>query len=102
MTRLSVQPAIMIGGAVGIWRACVICMAEGGARVAGFDQTGAEGDRGQAVNVKGVFFGAKHVIPHLRAGGGGVDQQSVVACRAGGYRWHRALSCLERGGASDD
>lgn len=31
----------------------------------------AEWDRVQAVNVKGVFFGTKHVIPHLRAAGGG-------------------------------
>jgi NAD(P)-dependent dehydrogenase (short-subunit alcohol dehydrogenase family) len=28
-------------------------------------------DRVQAVNVKGVFFGTKHTIPHLRAAGGG-------------------------------
>lgn len=33
--------------------------------------TEAEWDRVQAVNVKGVFFGTKHVIPHLRAAGGG-------------------------------
>jgi NAD(P)-dependent dehydrogenase (short-subunit alcohol dehydrogenase family) len=32
----------------------------------------AEWDRVQAVNVKGVFFGTKHVIPHLRASGCGV------------------------------
>ncbi|MCE6951525.1 glucose 1-dehydrogenase [Cereibacter sphaeroides] len=30
-----------------------------------------EWDRVQAVNVKGVFFGTKHAIPHLRAAGGG-------------------------------
>lgn len=30
-----------------------------------------EWDRVQAVNVKGVFFGTKHGIPHLRAAGGG-------------------------------
>lgn len=30
-----------------------------------------EWDRVQAVNVKGVFFGTKHSIPHLRAAGGG-------------------------------
>jgi NAD(P)-dependent dehydrogenase (short-subunit alcohol dehydrogenase family) len=30
-----------------------------------------EWDRVQAVNVKGVFFGAKHAIPHLRRSGGG-------------------------------
>lgn len=29
--------------------------------------TEAEWDRVQAVNVKGVFFGTKHAIPHLRA-----------------------------------
>lgn len=33
--------------------------------------TEAEWDRVQAVNVKGVFFGTKHAIPHLRAAGGG-------------------------------
>jgi NAD(P)-dependent dehydrogenase (short-subunit alcohol dehydrogenase family) len=31
----------------------------------------AEWDHVQAVNVKGVYFGTKHVIPHLRASGGG-------------------------------
>lgn len=31
----------------------------------------ADWDRVQAVNVKGVFFGTKHAIPHLRAAGGG-------------------------------
>lgn len=30
-----------------------------------------EWDRVQAVNVKGVFFGTKHAIPHLRVAGGG-------------------------------
>jgi NAD(P)-dependent dehydrogenase (short-subunit alcohol dehydrogenase family) len=33
--------------------------------------TEAEWDRVQAVNVKGVFFGVKHAIPHLRAAGSG-------------------------------
>ncbi|WP_374468859.1 SDR family NAD(P)-dependent oxidoreductase [Phenylobacterium sp.] len=33
--------------------------------------TEAEWDRVQAVNVKGVFFGTKHAIPHLKAAGGG-------------------------------
>jgi NAD(P)-dependent dehydrogenase (short-subunit alcohol dehydrogenase family) len=33
--------------------------------------TEAEWDLVQAVNVKGVFFGVKHVIPHMRAAGGG-------------------------------
>jgi NAD(P)-dependent dehydrogenase (short-subunit alcohol dehydrogenase family) len=33
--------------------------------------TEAEWDRVQAVNVKGVFFGTKHAVPHLRAAGGG-------------------------------
>ena len=33
--------------------------------------TEAEWDRVQAVNVKGVMFGTKHTIPHLRAAGGG-------------------------------
>jgi NAD(P)-dependent dehydrogenase (short-subunit alcohol dehydrogenase family) len=33
--------------------------------------TEAEWDRVQGVNVKGVFFGTKHAIPHLRAAGGG-------------------------------
>ena len=31
----------------------------------------AEWDHVQAVNVKGVFFGTKHAVPHLRAAGGG-------------------------------
>lgn len=33
--------------------------------------TEAEWDRVQAINVKGVFFGTKHALPHLRAAGGG-------------------------------
>jgi NAD(P)-dependent dehydrogenase (short-subunit alcohol dehydrogenase family) len=33
--------------------------------------TEAEWDQVQAVNVKGVFFGVKHAIPHLRKAGGG-------------------------------
>jgi len=33
--------------------------------------TEAEWDKVQAVNVKGVFFGTKHAIPHLRAAGAG-------------------------------
>lgn len=33
--------------------------------------TETEWDRVQAVNVKGVFFGTKHAIPHLRAAGKG-------------------------------
>ena len=33
--------------------------------------TEAEWDFVQAINVKGVFFGTKHAIPHLRAAGGG-------------------------------
>jgi NAD(P)-dependent dehydrogenase (short-subunit alcohol dehydrogenase family) len=33
--------------------------------------TEAEWDLVQAVNVKGVFFGTKHAIPHLRAAGKG-------------------------------
>jgi NAD(P)-dependent dehydrogenase (short-subunit alcohol dehydrogenase family) len=33
--------------------------------------TEAEWDRVQSVNVKGTFFGTKHVIPHMRAAGGG-------------------------------
>jgi NAD(P)-dependent dehydrogenase (short-subunit alcohol dehydrogenase family) len=31
----------------------------------------AEWDRVQAINVKGVFFGVKHVVPHMRRAGGG-------------------------------
>lgn len=31
----------------------------------------AEWDRVQAVNVKGVFFGTKHAVPHMRRSGGG-------------------------------
>lgn len=46
------------------------------AGVAGTDKptdqlTEAEWDAVQAVNVKGVFFGVKHVIPHMRRAGGG-------------------------------
>jgi NAD(P)-dependent dehydrogenase (short-subunit alcohol dehydrogenase family) len=33
--------------------------------------TEAEWDRVQAINVKGVFFGVKHAVPHLRHAGGG-------------------------------
>ncbi|HEX6858815.1 MAG TPA: glucose 1-dehydrogenase [Caulobacteraceae bacterium] len=33
--------------------------------------TEAEWDFVQAVNVKGVFFGTKHAVPHLKAAGGG-------------------------------
>lgn len=136
MNRLAGKIAIVTGGAVGIGRACVIRMAEQGAKVAIFDVLKAEGsaladeiaanggqaafwkvdvadegalksaiddaaarfgglnvivnnagisgspkptdqvteaewDRVQAVNVKGVFFGTKHAIPHLRAARGG-------------------------------
>lgn len=40
----------------------------------------AEWDRVQAVNVKGVFFGTKHAIPHLRAAGrGAVINLSSIA-----------------------
>ena len=38
--------------------------------------TEAEWDSVQAVNVKGVFFGTKHAIPHLRAAKGG----SIINC----------------------
>jgi NAD(P)-dependent dehydrogenase (short-subunit alcohol dehydrogenase family) len=46
------------------------------AGVAGADKpthelTEAEWDFVQAVNVKGVFFGVKHAVPHLRRAGGG-------------------------------
>jgi NAD(P)-dependent dehydrogenase (short-subunit alcohol dehydrogenase family) len=136
MNRLAGKIAIVTGGAAGIGRACVIRMAEQGAKVAIFDVLKAEGraladeiaanggqatfwkvdvadegglksaiddaaarfgglnvivnnagisgppkptdqvteaewDRVQAVNVKGVFFGTKHAIPHLRAARGG-------------------------------
>ena len=136
MNRLTGRTAIVTGGAVGIGRACVLRMAEEGAKVAVFDLLESEGqslaselearglkaafwkvdvtdehalktaidaaaahfgglnvmvnnagiagspkpteqvseaewDRVQAVNVKGVFFGTKHAIPHLRAAGGG-------------------------------
>ena len=41
--------------------------------------TEAEWDRVQAVNVKGVFFGVKHAIPHLkRAGGGSIINLSSI------------------------
>jgi NAD(P)-dependent dehydrogenase (short-subunit alcohol dehydrogenase family) len=136
MNRLADKTAIVTGGGVGIGRACVIRMAEEGAKVAVFDRDEAEGraladdltakghdvafwavdvtnepalkaaidavaarfgglhvmvnnagisgspkptdqvteaewDLVQAVNVKGVFFGTKHAIPHLRAAGTG-------------------------------
>jgi NAD(P)-dependent dehydrogenase (short-subunit alcohol dehydrogenase family) len=136
MNRLSGKVVIVTGGAMGIGRACVIRMAEEGAKVAIFDVMEKEGkalaselagrnceagfwnvdvtseaavtaamdavaarfggidvmvnnagvsgtpkptdqvseaewDRVQAVNVKGVFFGTKHAIPHLRRRGGG-------------------------------
>jgi NAD(P)-dependent dehydrogenase (short-subunit alcohol dehydrogenase family) len=136
MNRLQGKSAVVTGGAVGIGRACVLRMAEEGAKVAIFDVLESEGkalagelaarnlhvlfsrvdvadegavkagldaaaarfgglnvmvnnagisgspkptdqvseaewDRVQAVNVKGVFFGTKHAIPHLRAAGGG-------------------------------
>lgn len=145
MNRLAGKVAIVTGGAVGIGRACVIRMAEEGAKVAIFDVLEAEGstladqiaakgrqaafwkvdvadegtlksaiaaaaarfgglniivnnagisgspkptdqvteeewDRVQAVNVKGVFFGTKHAIPHLRgAGGGSIINLSSIA-----------------------
>jgi NAD(P)-dependent dehydrogenase (short-subunit alcohol dehydrogenase family) len=42
--------------------------------------TEAEWDRVQGVNVKGVFFGTKHAIPHLRvAGGGSIVNLSSIA-----------------------
>ncbi len=42
--------------------------------------TEAEWDSVQAVNVKGVFFGTKHAIPHLRkAGGGAIINLSSIA-----------------------
>ncbi len=136
MNRLQGKTAVVTGGAVGIGRACVLRMAEEGARIAIFDVLEKEGqalagelaaktcdaafwkvdvadeaavksaidaaaarfgsldvlvnnagisgapkpteqvseaewDRVQAVNVKGVLFGTKHAIPHLRAAGGG-------------------------------
>jgi NAD(P)-dependent dehydrogenase (short-subunit alcohol dehydrogenase family) len=41
--------------------------------------TEAEWDHVQAVNVKGVFFGLKHAIPHLkRAGGGSIINLSSI------------------------
>jgi len=42
--------------------------------------TEVEWDRVQAVNVKGVFFGTKHAIPHLRkAGAGSIINLSSIA-----------------------
>lgn len=44
------------------------------------ETTEAEWDAVQAVNVKGVFFGTKHAIPHLRrAGGGSIVNLSSIA-----------------------
>ena len=125
MNRLADMTAIVTGGAVGIGRACVIRMAEEGAKVAVFDRDEAEGhalandltaaidaaaarlgglhvlvnnagisgstkptdqvteaewDLVQAVNVKGVFFGTKHAIPHLRrTGAGSIINLSSIA-----------------------
>jgi len=145
MNRLADKTAIVTGGAVGIGRACVIRMAEEGAKVAVFDRDEAEGhalandltakghdvafwavdvtneaaqkaaidaaaarfgglhvlvnnagisgstkptdqvteaewDLVQAVNVKGVFFGTKHAIPHLRrTGAGSIINLSSIA-----------------------
>jgi NAD(P)-dependent dehydrogenase (short-subunit alcohol dehydrogenase family) len=145
MKRLSGKSVVVTGGSVGIGRACVLRMAEEGARVAIFDVLETEGrafsaelasrnlaaefwsvdvsdeqsiasaiaaaavrfgglhvmvnnagisgspkptdqvseaewDRVQAVNVKGVFFGTKHAIPHLRrAGGGSIVNLSSIA-----------------------
>jgi len=145
MNRLAGKVAIVTGGAVGIGEACVLRMAEEGAKVAIFDLleshgralaervtakggevvfhkvdvvdevalksaidatvshfgglsvmvnnagisgspkptdqvSEAEWDRVQAVNVKGVFLGTKHAIPHLRvAGGGSIINLSSIA-----------------------
>lgn len=44
------------------------------------ETTEVEWDRVQGVNVKGVFFGTKHAVPHLRrAGGGSVVNLSSIA-----------------------
>jgi NAD(P)-dependent dehydrogenase (short-subunit alcohol dehydrogenase family) len=41
--------------------------------------TEAEWDRVQAINVKGVFFGVKHAVPHMkRAGGGSIINLSSI------------------------
>ena len=145
MNRLADKTTVVTGGAVGIGRACVIRMAEEGAKIAMFDRDEAEGraladelvakghdvafwavdvtneaalkaaidavaarfgglhvmvnnagisgspkptdqvteaewDLVQAVNVKGVFFGTKHAIPHLRsAGAGSIINLSSIA-----------------------
>jgi len=47
--------------------------------------TEAEWDRVQGINVKGVFFGVKHAIPHLkRAGGGSIINLSSIYGLVGG------------------
>jgi NAD(P)-dependent dehydrogenase (short-subunit alcohol dehydrogenase family) len=96
MNRLKSITAIVTGGAVGIGRACVIRMAEEGAKVAIFDLLEAEGKalaadlvaKGHevafwpvdvadevgmksAIDAAAVRFGGKHAIPHLRAAGKG-------------------------------
>lgn len=54
------------------------------AGIAGVDKptheiTETEWDRVQAINVKGVFFGVKHMVPHLkRAGGGSIINLSSI------------------------
>ena len=48
--------------------------------------TEAEWDFVQGVNVKGVFFGTKHAIPHLRrAGGGAIVNTASIAGLFGDY-----------------
>ena len=144
MGRVQDKVCIVTGGALGIGRACVLRLAQEGAKVAVFDLhdddggtlidelsaqgaqarywhvdvaseagmrtaigevaeqfgrvdalvnnagiagtnkptheiTEEEWDRVQAVNVKGVFFGTKHAIPHMkRAGGGSIINLSSI------------------------
>ena len=66
MNSMQDKVCIVTGAALGIGRACATKLAEEGARVALFDVLDTEG---AAVNAKGVFFGVKYAIPHLRDSG---------------------------------
>jgi NAD(P)-dependent dehydrogenase (short-subunit alcohol dehydrogenase family) len=69
-----VEVAAMIDAAVGAFGGLDILVNNAGvvgANKPTHELTEAEWDFVQAINVKGVFFGTKHAIPHLRRRGGG-------------------------------